>query len=206
MYNLSVCKYIHLTKLCLLVKVTHRDYATEDAWSKWQWRSEGDVMMNGAFFVESGVPHIENPFSRVEMIQAKPGSYVTRLTRFAGALDCKPNQPCWFDWVFLWLFVFIFSFWFFWVRETENFHHCSGCIQLQGKKLEKQLVIFVVLFLQFFFFLFLFQFCCWMYSGQRVRLIREKKLWLEIKWKKKVYRIYFRKSFARILGENICSY
>ncbi|KAI8528481.1 hypothetical protein RHMOL_Rhmol12G0151300 [Rhododendron molle] len=75
-------------------QVTHRDYATEDTWSKWQWRSEGDVMMNGAFFVESGEPQIQKPFSRLEMIRAKPGSYVTRLTRFAGALDCKPNQPC----------------------------------------------------------------------------------------------------------------
>ncbi|KAH7858744.1 hypothetical protein Vadar_027479 [Vaccinium darrowii] len=74
--------------------ITHRDYAAEEEWSKWQWRSEGDVMMNGAFFVESGEPLKGNPFSRLEMIKAKPGSYVTRLTRFSGSLDCKPNQPC----------------------------------------------------------------------------------------------------------------
>ncbi|CAL9080962.1 unnamed protein product [Musa textilis] len=26
--------------------------------------------------------------------QAKPGSFVTRLTRFSGALDCFPQRPC----------------------------------------------------------------------------------------------------------------
>ncbi|KAL6957727.1 pectate lyase, partial [Sarracenia purpurea var. burkii] len=74
--------------------VTKRDYATESEWSTWQWRSEGDLLMNGAFFIESGEPLGTKPYSRLEMMTAKPGSYVTRLTRMAGALDCKPNTPC----------------------------------------------------------------------------------------------------------------
>ncbi|PSR88364.1 Pectate lyase [Actinidia chinensis var. chinensis] len=75
-------------------EVTKRDYATENEWSKWQWRSEGDLMMNGAFFVESGESLMDKPFSTLDMIKAKPGSYVARLTRFAGPLNCNPNQPC----------------------------------------------------------------------------------------------------------------
>ncbi|KAK8940138.1 hypothetical protein KSP40_PGU002815 [Platanthera guangdongensis] len=35
-------------------EVTHRDYVAEAVWRTWTWRSEGDLMMNGAFFVEAG--------------------------------------------------------------------------------------------------------------------------------------------------------
>ncbi|KAF6159948.1 hypothetical protein GIB67_033032 [Kingdonia uniflora] len=75
-------------------EVTKRDYATESEWKKWTWRSEGDLMMNGAFFVQSGNPSKKRPFTRKEMIKAKPGSFVSRLVRFTGAINCKPNKPC----------------------------------------------------------------------------------------------------------------
>ncbi|CAA7409969.1 unnamed protein product [Spirodela intermedia] len=75
-------------------QVTKRDYATEDQWRQWTWRSEGDLLMNGAFFVQSGPrrPHLR--FSNKGMIKAKPGSFATRLTRYSGALTCKVNAPC----------------------------------------------------------------------------------------------------------------
>ncbi|XP_057953943.1 pectate lyase [Malania oleifera] len=75
-------------------EVTKRDYAAEDVWQQWTWRSEGDLLMNGAFFVQSGNPKKKRPYSKLQMIKAKPGSYVRRLTRFAGALRCKPKKPC----------------------------------------------------------------------------------------------------------------
>lgn len=75
-------------------EVTKRDYAPESQWKNWHWRSEGDLMMNGAFFVQSGSPLQNKPFPSADMIKAKPGTYVSRLTRFAGPLNCKPNQPC----------------------------------------------------------------------------------------------------------------
>ncbi|KAM6594110.1 hypothetical protein CsatA_001813 [Cannabis sativa] len=73
-------------------EVTKRDYAPESVWKTWNWRSEGDLMMNGAFFVESGstVKNVPNK----DVINAKPGTFVTRLTRFAGALNCVKNKPC----------------------------------------------------------------------------------------------------------------
>lgn len=75
--------------------MTKRDYATEDEWKNWQWRSEGDLFTNGAFFIESGQPFSrENPEIRKSMIKAKPGSFAGRLTRYAGALKCKPGHPC----------------------------------------------------------------------------------------------------------------
>ena len=74
--------------------MTKRDYAAEWEWKRWTWRSEGDLMMNGAFFVQSGDPSKKRSFSRHDMIKAKPGSFVTRLTRFAGALNCEVGQKC----------------------------------------------------------------------------------------------------------------
>ncbi|CBI32014.3 pectate lyase [Vitis vinifera] len=75
-------------------EVTKRDHATKAEWSKWTWRSEGDLMVNGAFFVQSGVPFKKKPFSRYDMIKAKPGKFVPRLTRYSGALTCWRTSPC----------------------------------------------------------------------------------------------------------------
>ncbi|KAK4789674.1 hypothetical protein SAY86_016978 [Trapa natans] len=75
-------------------QVTKREYSPESVWKNWLWRSEGDLMMNGAYFVPSGSPKASLPFSKADMISAKPGTYVTRLTRFSGALNCKIGKPC----------------------------------------------------------------------------------------------------------------
>ncbi|KAJ9168487.1 hypothetical protein P3X46_020004, partial [Hevea brasiliensis] len=77
-----------------LKEVTKRDYATEAEWKNWIWRSEGDMFMNGAFFVQSGQPHMKTKKDRKYMIKAKPGAYATRMTRFAGALNCRPGRKC----------------------------------------------------------------------------------------------------------------
>ena len=82
------------SSLILLVKVTKRDYAGESEWKNWVWRSQGDLMMNGAFFVQSGSPLKKKPFSRRQLIKAKRGTYVGRLTRFSGTIACKRGKPC----------------------------------------------------------------------------------------------------------------
>ncbi|XP_039042705.1 probable pectate lyase 19 [Hibiscus syriacus] len=76
-------------------EVTNRNYASEEEWSKWIWRSEGDLLLNGARFRTSGQlksPHYD--FTKMEMISAKPATFVGRLTRFAGALDCRKGHEC----------------------------------------------------------------------------------------------------------------
>ncbi|XP_059645211.1 pectate lyase-like [Cornus florida] len=88
-------------------EVTKRDYAPESVWKNWLWRSEGDLLMNGAFFRQSGDPKLaftksdlvdhgdlKKSFDKKDLIKPKPGSYVRRLTRFAGSLNCRPKQPC----------------------------------------------------------------------------------------------------------------
>ncbi|KAK7411468.1 hypothetical protein VNO78_02901 [Psophocarpus tetragonolobus] len=72
-------------------EVTKRDYAPASVWKNWDWRSEGDLLMNGAFFVESGKDVKNAPKTD---IKARPASEVSHLTRYAGPLKCIPNKPC----------------------------------------------------------------------------------------------------------------
>lgn len=72
--------------------MTKRDYASESEWRKWNWRSEEDLLMNGAFFVQSG--RQIGKTHKKEVIKAKPGKFVRRLTRFAGALNCVEHKLC----------------------------------------------------------------------------------------------------------------
>ena len=72
-------------------EVTKRDYAPESVWKTWSWTSENDLMMNGAFFTQSGKKDANFPKTD---IKAKPGSAVSTLTRFAGSLKCEVNKPC----------------------------------------------------------------------------------------------------------------
>ncbi|KAI4336033.1 hypothetical protein L6164_014609 [Bauhinia variegata] len=71
-------------------EVTKRDYASQSEWKNWNWRSEGDLLANGAFFVQSGK---EVALPKKEMT-ARPASTVASLTRYAGALNCLVNKPC----------------------------------------------------------------------------------------------------------------
>ena len=35
-------------------QVTKREYTGQSKWKHWNWRSEGDLFLNGAFFTRSG--------------------------------------------------------------------------------------------------------------------------------------------------------
>ncbi|KAH0860816.1 hypothetical protein HID58_089077 [Brassica napus] len=75
-------------------EVTKRDYALEDEWKHWTWRSEKDIFMNGAFFRQSGDPHYKSAHTRKQMIKPKNGYAVSKLTKYAGALDCRVGKRC----------------------------------------------------------------------------------------------------------------
>ncbi|XP_052176716.1 pectate lyase-like [Diospyros lotus] len=76
-------------------EVTRRGYAPESEWKTWLWKSEQDLMVNGAFFVQSGDLHQKiQGFRKKDFLSPKPGSSVSRLTRFSGALKCLVNTPC----------------------------------------------------------------------------------------------------------------
>ncbi|KAE9595591.1 hypothetical protein Lal_00031145 [Lupinus albus] len=75
-------------------EITKRDYASEEVWKNWQWRSIKDEYINGAFFRQAGPVLTNRPFTRKDMMSARPGSYVGRLTRYAGTLKCRVGMPC----------------------------------------------------------------------------------------------------------------
>ncbi|KAL8117143.1 putative pectate lyase P59 [Apium graveolens] len=78
-----------------LKEVTKRELAQESEWRSWNWRSEGDLMVNGAYFIESGDPATIDKFEReFNLVKAAKGIEVPMVTKFAGALDCVPGRKC----------------------------------------------------------------------------------------------------------------
>ncbi|KAG8388669.1 hypothetical protein BUALT_Bualt02G0149400 [Buddleja alternifolia] len=74
-------------------EVTKRDYSPESVWKNWVWKSEGDVMRNGAFFTQSGDPHHKFALGP-DMVTPKPGEFASTLAQFSGPLNCVPRKPC----------------------------------------------------------------------------------------------------------------
>ncbi|WZZ08216.1 hypothetical protein YC2023_094137 [Brassica napus] len=58
-------------------------------WKKWNWRSEGDLLLNGAFFRASGAGTSAS-YGRASSLAAKPSSMVRTITSTAGALGHIP--------------------------------------------------------------------------------------------------------------------
>ncbi|KAJ6821382.1 putative pectate lyase 5 [Iris pallida] len=74
-------------------EVTKREDTAERQWKKWNWRSEGDLMLNGAFFTPSGVG-ASSSYARASSLGARPSSRVGTITVSAGALSCKKGSRC----------------------------------------------------------------------------------------------------------------
>ncbi|VVA91303.1 unnamed protein product [Arabis nemorensis] len=80
-------------------QVTKREYTPFTQWKSWNWQSEGDYFINGAYFVQSGKPNARspkpvNPIPNKFRIRPKPGTMVRKLTMDAGALGCKQGKAC----------------------------------------------------------------------------------------------------------------
>ncbi|CAO2821644.1 unnamed protein product [Amaranthus hypochondriacus] len=70
-------------------EVTKRESALETEWKKWNWRSEGDLFLNGAHFVESGTGSVSiSPYATAMSLIARPASLVASITKNAGVLPC----------------------------------------------------------------------------------------------------------------------
>jgi pectate lyase len=67
--------------------------ASEKEWKRWNWRSDGDKMLNGAFFVSSGSKS-SSSYSKATSLKAKSSSVVPAITASAGALSCKKGSAC----------------------------------------------------------------------------------------------------------------
>ncbi|KAK6913040.1 Pectate lyase, partial [Dillenia turbinata] len=72
-------------------EATKHEDAPESEWRNWNWRSEGDLMLNGAFFRQSGAGAAHN-YARASSLSARPSSLVGSMTVAAGALNCKKGS------------------------------------------------------------------------------------------------------------------
>uniref|UniRef100_A0A0E0ISW9 Pectate lyase n=1 Tax=Oryza nivara TaxID=4536 RepID=A0A0E0ISW9_ORYNI len=66
-------------------EVTKRVDTEEGQWAGWNWRTEGDMMVNGAFFVPSG-EGLEAIYDKASSTDPKSSALVDQLTAGAGVL------------------------------------------------------------------------------------------------------------------------
>ncbi|KAL2481349.1 putative pectate lyase 12 [Abeliophyllum distichum] len=72
-------------------EVTKRVDTEEEKWRDWNWRSEGDVMANGAFFVASG-QGVEVKYEKAYSVEPKSASYIDQLVMNAGVLTSSSGH------------------------------------------------------------------------------------------------------------------
>lgn len=57
----------------------------EGKWRNWNWRSEGDIMVNGAYFVASG-DEVEVKYEKAYSVEPKSADFIDQITLNAGVL------------------------------------------------------------------------------------------------------------------------
>ncbi|KAK9090249.1 hypothetical protein Sjap_023426 [Stephania japonica] len=74
-------------------EVTKHENSPESEWKHWNWRSEGDLMLNGAFFMASGAG-ASSSYAKATSLGARPSSLVGSMTVTSGALNCRKGTRC----------------------------------------------------------------------------------------------------------------
>lgn len=74
-------------------QVTKRVDTSDHVWRHWNWRSEGDLLLNGAYFTPSGAGAAAS-YARASSLGAKSSSMVGTITSSAGALSCRKGRQC----------------------------------------------------------------------------------------------------------------
>lgn len=84
--------------------MTKRVDTDEGKWSDWNWRTEGDEMVNGAFFVPSGAG-MNMQYARAFSTEPKSASLVSQLTANAGVLGGQRYKYTYFFFNLLLIFI-----------------------------------------------------------------------------------------------------
>lgn len=71
-----------------MLQVTKRVDTNDNNWKGWNWRSEGDEMMNGAYFVASGAG-VEVKYEKAYSVEPKSAANLDQLVMYAGVLGDK---------------------------------------------------------------------------------------------------------------------
>ncbi|KAL3734603.1 hypothetical protein ACJRO7_023883 [Eucalyptus globulus] len=75
-------------------EVTKRENtAGNSEWKNWNWRSDRDLLLNGAFFTPSGEDSASSYLKASSMV-ARPASLLTTKDPSAGALNCQIGEQC----------------------------------------------------------------------------------------------------------------
>ncbi|KAE8692161.1 putative pectate lyase 15 [Hibiscus syriacus] len=74
-------------------EVTKREGGWNGEWKRWNWRSEGDLLLNGAYFTPSGAAAATS-YARASSLGAKSSSLVGMITSSGGALACRNGRMC----------------------------------------------------------------------------------------------------------------
>lgn len=75
--------------------MTKHEDAPESQWRSWNWRSEGDLMLNGAYFRQTGAgASSSSTYARASSLSARPSSLVGSITTNAGPVNCKKGSRC----------------------------------------------------------------------------------------------------------------
>ncbi|CAL5416608.1 unnamed protein product [Camellia sinensis] len=74
-------------------EVTKRVDTAASQWKGWNWRSEGDLLLNGAYFTPSGAGASAS-YARASSLGAKSSSMVGSITSGAGVLGCRRGHQC----------------------------------------------------------------------------------------------------------------
>lgn len=74
-------------------EVTKRETSNQYEWKGWNWRSEGDLMLNGAFFTPSGTG-ASSSYAKASSLASRPSSMVGALTGNAGPISCRGQARC----------------------------------------------------------------------------------------------------------------
>ncbi|GMN52878.1 hypothetical protein TIFTF001_022022 [Ficus carica] len=72
-------------------EVTKRVDTNEGDWTDWNWRTEGDIMVNGAFFVPSGAG-LSDQYAKASSVEPKSAALIDQLTSNAGVFG-DPRYP-----------------------------------------------------------------------------------------------------------------
>ncbi|GJV48355.1 probable pectate lyase 12 [Tanacetum coccineum] len=72
-------------------EVTKRVETPQEHWRGWNWRSEGDILANGAFFVASG-QGLELKYEKAYSVEPKSAALIDQLTMNSGVLGSRTNK------------------------------------------------------------------------------------------------------------------
>lgn len=72
-------------------EVTKRVDTNEGEWSGWNWRTDGDLMVNGAFFVPSGAG-LTAQYAKAYSLEPKTASLIVQLTGGAGVFGAPRDR------------------------------------------------------------------------------------------------------------------